>query len=384
MMDVEDVDAEIGDMEPATAVATSGAVAAPPGAQPARPGVGPGDVLYVGLGNTAVCWYRCALPATFGGNDWVGMVGDPPQVRYLTGIVKGRTQMPALDAYKVVVIQQPQGHGWRKIMRKLQAKGIKVVYEVDDNLHAIRSMPDHDFRAYFSKERLKGYEMCMRQADAMIVSTPQLADAYQHRARRVFVCENGIDVGRYNLTRPPRPTINVGWAGATGHADALAKWLAPVMDVMEVRDDVCFVSVGQDFANAVAEHFPPGRAIAVPWTLVDNYPAAMTMFDVAIAPAGDNGFFKCKSDLRWVEASALGIPVIGHPDVYPHIEHGVTGFHARTPDQVRSLVGQLVEDPELRRVVGEQARAHVRATRDMRVMVDQWADVFRQLVEIQS
>ena len=55
----------------------------------------------------------------------------------------------------------------------------------------------------------------------------------------------------------------------------------------------------------------------------------MTLFDIAIAPSSESNLFKGKSDLRWLEASALGVPLVAHPDVYPEIEDGVTGVHAR-------------------------------------------------------
>jgi hypothetical protein len=62
----------------------------------------------------------------------------------------------------------------------------------------------------------------------------------------------------------------------------------------------------------------------------------MTIFDVAIAPSAENNLFRGKSDLRWLEASALSVPLVAHPDVYPEIEDGVTGVHARTPAGVEA------------------------------------------------
>jgi hypothetical protein len=35
----------------------------------------------------------------------------------------------------------------------------------------------------------------------------------------------------------------------------------------------------------------------------------MTMLDVALAPAAKTGFYRVRSDPRWLEASSLGIPV---------------------------------------------------------------------------
>ena len=71
---------------------------------------------------------------------------------------------------------------------------------------------------------------------------------------------------------------------------------------------------------------------------IEVYPASMTLFDIAIAPSAENNLFRGKSDLRWLEASALGIPLVAHPEVYPEIEDGVTGVHARTPGEVEAAL----------------------------------------------
>lgn len=177
-------------MKPTTAVAErvwSGAWDAPA----AGGDVEPGQALFVGIGQSAVCWYRCALPATFLGHDWVGLAGIPPKCGYLTGLVRGQTIIPPWRSYKVIVLQQPRGPRWLAVIRELQSYGIRVIYEVDDYLHAIRKMPDHDWHKDFDRKALRDYELCMGACDAMIVSTPALAARYRRFNRRVYVCEIG-------------------------------------------------------------------------------------------------------------------------------------------------------------------------------------------------
>jgi glycosyltransferase involved in cell wall biosynthesis len=155
--------------------------------------------------------------------------------------------------------------------------------------------------------------------------------------------------------------------------------LAQVADLMREREDVHFYSVGQRFADAFAEEFGARRALSVPFTALDVYPAAMTLYDIALAPAGESNFYRGKSDLRWLEASALGLPTIAHPAVYPEIEHGVTGFHAATPAEVRELLGTLVSDAALRERVGEAARAYITEFRSAQATARQWVDVLQSV-----
>lgn len=344
-------------------------------------GLQPGDVLFIGLGQSAPCWYRCALPAMFTGNDWVGLTGEPPKVGYATGLVRGQTIIPKTDDYRVVVIQQPRGHGWASLIRGLQSKGVKVVYEVDDYLHGIRKLGDeHDWSQNFRKKDLELLELCMRQSDAILCSTEFIARRYRRFNPRTLVARNGVDPGRYRLTRPARDVVNVGWSGATGHGRAVAPWLQKVADVMGERDDVNFVSIGMEYADALAPHFPPNRYVSVPWTLIDQYPAAMTLMDVALAPAGSSAFYQGKSDLRWLEAAMLGIPTIADPMVYPDVEDGRTGLHASTPDEMRAQLERLVDDPELRLQLGEAARAEVLASRTMEHMAREWLSALDEVV----
>lgn len=339
----------------------------------------PSRILFVGLGKSAVGWYRCYLPAMHMGADWVGLAGEPPEQLFQTGLVKGKSSMPNYDDYDVVVLQQPRGAGWFRIIKRMQASGVKVVFEVDDYLHAIHKMSDHDYKQWFGPHELKRLELNMRACDALCCSTEYIARRYHRFNQNVWICRNGVDLGRYALTRPPRPTVNIGWAGATGHNRAVQPWLQEVANVMHERPATTIVTIGQAYADGFLRAFP-SRAISIPFTLIDTYPSAMTMFDIALAPAGKGAFFRGKSDLRWLEAGALGVPVIADPVTYPDIEHGVNGFHAATAVEAGEIMRELVDDDELRLQTGLAAKEYVRTERDMRVAVRQWEAMFTELL----
>lgn len=330
----------------------------------------------MGIGKSAVMWYRVALPAINIGADWVGVAGEPPGLRVLTGLVKGNTTLPRYEDYKVVVIQQPSGNAWLRLIHRLKETGITVLYEVDDYLHGVGKQQTHDFSKHYTKKRLAEHEMCMRVCDGIICSTDYIARRYARHNRKIYVCRNGLDLGRYNLTRPSRPTVNFGWAGATGHIATLLPYLNELLPIMRERDDTCFVAIGQPgLAQAFGQELGAERAVGVPWTQLESYPAAMCMIDIAIAPSSHTAWYRGKSDLRWLEAGALGIPIIADPYIYPEIEHGVTGFHAADPKEMSEVARILLADDELRQRVGEAAREYVRERRSMEAMAPQWFEV---------
>jgi glycosyltransferase involved in cell wall biosynthesis len=336
--------------------------------------------LFVGIGKTGVAWYRCALPAMYLDCDWLGAVGEPPNMHFVTGLTEQPSARDAMFDYDVVVLQQPASEAWLSTIGALQTRGVTVLFDIDDYVHAVRKQSDHVNAKAFGLERLRNYERCMAASDGIICSTPWLAERYRQFNPRVWVCRNGLDLGRYNLTRPRRPGVAIGWSGASGHANASLPWFTEVARVMDARPETRIVTVGERFADSFVGRFGPTRCLSVGFAPLDTYPAAMAMFDIALAPAGKTHFYRGKSDLRWLEASALGIPVIADPLVYPELEHGVTGFHAANQAEFHRVLLELVDDAELRERVGAAARAHVREHRDMRVMAGNWADVLREAV----
>jgi glycosyltransferase involved in cell wall biosynthesis len=334
--------------------------------------------LFLSRGSTAVAWYRCALPALALDMDWVCYdKAEPPHTKLVWGRTQTSLTFDDIAEYDVVVVQQPRGAAWLKAIRGWQAQGIVVLFEIDDWLRGINRKDDHDFADKFGRDVIADSELCMRVADGVICSTEWLAERYTAVNPNTYVCRNGLDVKRYALTLPRREHVTIGWAGATGHANSMRPWVDQVAAVLRERPQACFVSIGQKFADSLVPEFGPERALSVPWAPFDTYPAAMTLMDIALAPAGQDNFYRGKSDLRWLEAGALGIPLVADPVVYPDIEVGVTGFHAASPAEVREQLLRLVDDRALRERVGAAAKAHVLEHRNARVAAESWATVLR-------
>ena len=177
----------------------------------------------------------------------------------------------------------------------------------------------------------------------------------------------------------PRQGVTIGWAGGVGHLQSLARWEPALRNVLRARPETRFVSVGHAAAADVRRGVPRRARSAYPSAEIEVYPASMTLFDLSIAPSAENNQFRGKSDLRWLEASAIGIPLVAHPDVYPDIEDGVTGVHASTPDEVEAALLRLIDDADERERIGAAAHAHVSEHRRIEVMAESWREVLNEV-----
>lgn len=80
----------------------------------------------------------------------------------------------------------------------------------------------------------------------------------------------------------------------------------------------------------------------------------MRQSDIFLLPSRLEGLPKVT-----LEAAATGLPCIVFQDYQtPSVVDGVTGFQVRTVDEMMQRLGQLLENPEMRRVMGVSARQH--------------------------
>ena len=339
------------------------------------------QVLFIGNGRSAVCWYRIALPACYLGCDWIGV---DENMALGTGIVRGCTQMPNFDDYKVIVWQQPRSQAARQLIKRFRAEGKIVIIDCDDYLESVRKSKDHDFRSEkaFSKKEMDNWARTMNMVDGVIVSTEWLAKKYAPLNKNIWVCKNGLDLGRYDKDRAAHPGVNIGWAGATGHSIAFGAVFDALERIMKEFPYVNFISIGQPFANElVARGIDQNRLIAIPWTSIELYPNPMTMFDVALAPARESNWYRAKSQLRHYEAAAVGAATVGTSWLYDEIVDGVTGLlvEENTADAWYEKLKVMVTDHQARMKMQKLSRHMAYEEFDMQNRRLQWMVVLDDL-----
>jgi glycosyltransferase involved in cell wall biosynthesis len=342
--------------------------------------------LFLCWGVSVVSYYRAFLPAVALGADYVAWIANDTasEFRLITGLGARPPKIDELFDYDVIIIQQPRGVQWVKFIRKLQDAGVTVLYEIDDYVQSARKIKSHELTDVFDAEFVGQMEMAMRVTDGIVCSTDYLARRYRSFNERTWACYNGIDLNRYAWPTPAREGVTIGWAGGVGHKASLARWEPAVREVLRKRDEARFMSVGYGAAVDYLEEFGPQRAVGLPSGKIEVYPAAMKMFDIAIAPSSESNLFKGKSDLRWLEASALGIPLVAHPETYPGIDDGVTGVHARTPQEVEAALLDLVDDRDKREHIGAQAYAYIAENRRIEVAAERWRHVLQEVAPVKA
>jgi glycosyltransferase involved in cell wall biosynthesis len=332
----------------------------------------PDECLFIGVEGSPQTWYRATQPARALGCDWCGIT---PQFQIMCSEVgpDREQKAPDLENYKVVVAQYAAGDGWMQRISALKGKGVRVIYEMDDYLHGIKDVESHVHHGYFSDRKiLRMIEHGMKASDGLIVTTKFLAERYRGFCPGpTTICRNGVDLDRFRYHHQPRDYVTVGWAGATGHLPGMMSWLeGGLAALLAERKDVKFTVIGgMDVAQSVRVALKDeSRLNVVPWSPFEVYPASMADCDILLAPGGQTKWHRGKSDLRWLEASALGVPCVCDSRMYPDAL-----LRAQTPADATERVADLLDDPTDARNTGSLERSRIESLgRTFPYAAEQW------------
>lgn len=241
----------------------------------------------------------------------------------------------------VVVFQRPLQRTLADAIPVLQAKGIRVVVEIDDDFTTIsaRNVSWANCHPKFHPERNWDHlARACKQADLVTVTTPALAQRYA-RHGRVAIIPNHIPASYLSIEREPHDGVVVGWTGSIEtHPNDLQVTRGGVARAVEATGATfAVVGTGKGVRKALDLKEQP---LSSGWVPLDAYPRALAHFDVGIVPLELTAFNESKSALKGLEFAALGVPFVASP-TGPYQVVPVAAIARRPRDwerEVRSLI----------------------------------------------
>lgn len=235
--------------------------------------------------------------------------------------------------------------------------------EIDDNILSVPPFNNaYEFYSPRSDIRRRVIEQ-LKSADGVIVSTPYLAEVLSELNDRIYTIPNSIDFVSWDkLKRRSRPGIRIGWAGGSAHEGDFEEINPAIKSLAKKHKEVKFVLINGPTPKGLPEELKdvPRIKHKLVWKDIKDYPRMLVGedFDILIAPLLDCAFNRAKSNIKWLEGAAMGIPTVassvGH--FKDSITHGVDGFLAETPEEFEKFLNILITDKKLRREMGRQAR----------------------------
>ncbi len=281
----------------------------------------------------------------------------------------------------VVVLQRffPQA-GTAPLLEQLLGGQRPLVYETDDFLLEI---PEGN-PAHAGSAAVCGWiARTLRAASAVSVSTLGLREALAPWRADAQVLPNLVDRRLFEApVRARGRTLRIGYVGTATHARDLAV-LEPALErlVQLYGERIQLVWFGCHTPRLA--RLP--RSEVIPFDLsYASYASRLrdARLDLVLVPLADNTFNRSKSNIKWLELSAAGVPGV-FADLAPYrasVEPGATGLLARAePEAWLEAIARMLEDEPLRVAIARRAQAEVLARFSLEAGAARFGDFYAEL-----
>jgi len=300
-------------------------------------------------------------------------------------------------------------NNWSGVMNLAHKYKKRVVYELDDNPDLNKN---HSAKEISNINRwIERTKEMATAADAVTVTTEPLAEYVRQYNKNVFVTPNMVDYD-YDMWRQDRKEddrIVIGYFGGSSHLNDLRMVSGalvriaqefPQVDIHygavpttvvtlnpETNETVTTVNKKNSHAKAMHRIFSKlkkKRKKALYPLSIEDYGVVYANFDIAIAPLTPDDFNKYKSNLKFLESSAYGIPIVASRE-YPYIEsvdNSGGGFLATTEDEWYDALKNLVKSKKLRDDMGAKAKKYAFDNFDLEKNGKIYLDVYKKVMKM--
>ena len=273
-----------------------------------------------------------------------------------------------LETADVIIMQRQGSENVFKVMQQVKEKRPETIfiYDIDDYFHGLTASNPATPIVHHPKSTMLTYiEKFLSFVDVVTVSTKELADKYSQFNSNMVIMPNGINTDLYKYTNTLRPKrgINIGWHGSRTHYSDLEIAAPALKQVLNRNPEARLFFFGYipinlflDVSTDRFSYFPETDVFSFPYTL------ASLGINIAVAPIAPTAFNACKSNVKWLEFSALRVPVVAS-NFGPYgnsIVHGKDGFLAATEAEWVDSLERLLKDEELRKSIGTTAYDRVK------------------------
>ena len=229
----------------------------------------------------------------------------------------------------------------------------KVIYDLDDAIMYKDKTPERD-----SRLRFRRFARSARLADTVITGNSYLAEHASRFNRNVIVLPTGLDINAYKVQTGIQDDgkVHLVWIGSR----STLKYLAEIKPALE--------QIGSQFGNVtlriVCDDFFDLENMEVEkiqWSL-ERQAIDLATSHIGLAPLPDNRFTRGKCGFKILQYQAAGLPVVASPVGVnsEYAQQNVTAFLAASNGEWAETITRLIENPQLRREMGNKGLEHVR------------------------
>lgn len=301
----------------------------------------------------------------------------------------------------IVVFHRPENKEYYTLAKLLKESGKKIVVDNDDTFKIKDFHPLAQFTAdavgIKLKDRDEAMDKFLKLADLVTTTTKTLSDEYKKLNNNVVILPNCVDETDWDKPKRNKGNkVRIGLVGSVAYEyDYLH--LKDILRKLSKRDDITVVMFGlgskehreknKYVTKAFKEEYEFWDSIEkeqIPWCGIEEYPTKLNdaKLDIMLIPRKDNYFNRCKSNIKFLEASMCEVPVIAQSfdnAPYEELENNKTGVLISDNNDWEKEIDKLINDKKLRRSIGKNAKKYVLKNYNIENHSNEWYDVYKKL-----
>ncbi len=316
--------------------------------------------------------------------------------------------------YDLIIAPRQHSQDVYEILRFVAWEGKTIIYEIDDDLHAVLPSSPAYIAYHQGSPELQMVTKMMGICHGLTTTTPEIARWYYQANRNVGILENYIDFGfrewgadvSYMAGYPtikPNPIIKpkhwedkivIGWQGGTTHQEDIKIMGPQIKKILERHDNVMFALYA---SPAMAEEMvrtyqlPADKVDLIPARHFMDHPGGLHGVDIALAPVMCCQFNLAKSHLKCLEGMAVGSAMIAS-NVGPYAR-----FERRHPGSIitvgqgknsmstfESAMEYLITNPDKLRDMKIEGRKLIIDQYSLEGNIERWPQTWKKMYDLKN
>lgn len=355
-------------------------------------------VYYISSGLEGCYYVRCLLPMQANGWD-----GDKTSMRELVKADNKRAL--AAQNSDIIVFHRPDEPKKLELAKYLKKHhGKKIVFDNDDTYKDDGGFRMNDYMDRARMERgLKKInavvdEFISEVADVVTCSTNYLNTEYRKLHDNVITLPNCVEP--FDFDEPEKnntDVLRIGVTGSIGVTTDLER-LLPIIKHYQGDKTIRFVllSLPPKTDNKIirelySEEYKAIEALDIEWhTFVPQYEYFDKLnslkLDLQIIPRADNYFNRCKSNLKFIEASMFEIPTIAQSFSTADSPYEVNAkdkenlILASTTEEFIAWIEHFRKNRNELRALGKRAKVYVEDNYDINGQSYKWEEAYKTII----
>ena len=229
----------------------------------------------------------------------------------------------------------------------------KLVFDFEDAI-----MFDHRNPQKPLAGKLKRFVAAVKMADKIITDITPLVDFVKKINSSVVVIPTCLDTTEYEAEKKQLTDgkIRLVWIGSKSNLIYLNQIREVLGQIGKKYKNVFLRIICDDFLEL--QNIPVEK---IQWSL-KTQASDLINSDIGLAPLGDDNFARNKNCFKILQYAAASLPVVASSagTNAELMSDGVTGFLVETPQQWLDRISTLIENPDLRCKMGQEAKRFVK------------------------